>query len=541
MLARLNSAISITVPAEGGTHTEGIAGYPRFINPVLASSDADRDMTELIYAGLMQPSGDGTLEPELAAEYAVSDDGRVYTFQIREDAVFHDEHPVTAEDVVFTISKTQDGSIRSPQQSNWDGVEVKQIDKRTVQFRLQEPYSPFLENTTIGILPKHRWEQISSEQFNFSPLNTNPIGAGPYEVDSVTRSDTGVPQSYTLDSFDGYVDGEPFISTVETTFFANEGALVRAYENENVEAVSGISTESANRLDESQRRIETTPLPRIFGVFFNQNQAPIFTNESVRDALRAAIDRDQIIEEALNGYGTPVTGPLLPDTTDFSFATGTNPRTQTMQDAREILTEAGWERNQDGTYVDTDGNGSTTLTFSIATANAPELKSTARAVEERWEQFGADVELKFFDSGNLSQEVIRPREYDALLFGQVIGREKDLYAFWHSSQQNDPGLNVAMYANITADDLLEEMRSTTDPEERQRLYTQVQEVIAEDSPAVFLYTPDFIYALPESLKGIDLGTITTPAERFTDVHTWYKYTDQIWKMFADERRPERLQ
>ena len=172
------------------------------------------------------------------------------------------------------------------------------------------------------------------------------------------------------------------------------------------------------------------------------------------------------------------------------------------------------------------------LAFSLSTSDVPELKSVAERLKADWEKIGVSVELKVFESGDLNQNVIRPRKYDAILFGEIVGRDSDLFAFWHSSQRNDPGLNIAMYTNSVADKLLEDMRRATDPEKRRTAYEKFSVEIAKDIPAVFLYAPEFVYILPEKIKGSAIGTITVPAERFLNIHEWYIDTDLVWKIFA---------
>ena len=175
--------------------------------------------------------------------------------------------------------------------------------------------------------------------------------------------------------------------------------------------------------------------------------------------------------------------------------------------------------------------GTEILSFSITTSDVPELKNTATMIKERWEELGAQVELKIFNISDLNRTVIRPRKYDALFFGEIIGRESDPFAFWHSSQRNDPGLNIALYANIAADKLLIEGRENSDKNERALIYKKFQEEIREDIPAVFVYAPDFIYIVSKKIMGIDTGTITVPSERFLDVHTWFIETERQWKFF----------
>lgn len=198
LLYRINSLFLVEIPSSGGEIIEGVVGSPRFINPLLALSDVDRDLSALLYVGLMRPSSDGVLKPALASGYSVSDDGLKYRFFLRDDNVFSDGSPLTADDVVFTIKAIQNQTFKSPRYPNWEGVEVEKINDYTVEFTLPQAYAPFLENTTVGILPKHIWEKATPEEFPLSNYNIEPIGAGPYKVSSIQRGDSGIPEGYTL-------------------------------------------------------------------------------------------------------------------------------------------------------------------------------------------------------------------------------------------------------------------------------------------------------------------------------------------------------
>ena len=172
------------------------------------------------------------------------------------------------------------------------------------------------------------------------------------------------------------------------------------------------------------------------------------------------------------------------------------------------------------------------LSFSLSTSNTPELKSVAELLQRQWSAAGIPVELKFFDTSDLNQNVIRPRRYDALLFGEIIGRELDLFPFWHSSQRNDPGLNIALYTNINADRYLETARTTSDESKKVEALQAFAEEVTKDTPAVFLYSPDFLYIVPKSVQGVTLGPLTTSGERFVNVHEWYIETERIWPFLA---------
>jgi peptide/nickel transport system substrate-binding protein len=530
MLKEINKNFFAEVPKSGGEIIEGFIGSPRFINPLLAISNTDRDLTALVYSGLLKATPDGKVVPDLAENYEISEDGLIYTVTLKEDASFHDGVAVTTEDIAYTVRMSLDNIVKSPKRPNWEGVGVKIIDQKQIQFILKTPYSPFTENLTLGILPKHIWEKVEPEQFAFSQLNIEPIGSGPYRIISTKMNSSGIMEKYELKPFTKYALGEPYISKIIIRFYPNEETLINAYKKGYVEDINTISPEQARELGKNGSRIENVPLPRIFGIFFNQNQNAVFTNSEVRKALNKAVDRERIVREVLSGFGTPIYGPV-PTTSQYfnkDIEGEFNP-----QKAIELLESNGWEINEETKIREkTIKKVNTVLEFELATSDAPELKAAANIVKENWESVGAKVTVKIFEIGDLNQNIIRPREYDALLFGEIIGRDMDLFAFWHSSQRNDPGLNIASYANANSDKLLEQVRSSRDEEDRIEKFFKFQENIESDMPAIFIYSPDFIYITSNKIKGINLGQITLPSERFFGVHSWFIETENIWKIFS---------
>lgn len=534
LLYTLKSDLVVTVPSRGGSLSEGILGSPRFINPILSISDADRDLTALVYSGLLRATPQGGYTPDLAESYRVSEDGTVYTFTLRDNLTFHDGTPVTAEDVAYTVTKAQDPALKSPLRANWDGVQVAAPDAKTVEFTLKSAYAPFIENLTLGILPKARWAFVSDEEFAFSELNASPVGSGPYAVSGIDRTSSGIPSTYKLRSFDHYALGEPYLETLTLRFYQSESALTAALNRGEIDSASGISPDNLG--DIPAERILTSPLNRVFGVFFNQNQSVVLRDKAVRIALDAAVNRDELVRQVLGGYGTPLVGPVPPTIAGKAYDIGTSTSADLAAAARAQLIAKGWKPREDGILQKTTGTGSkattVTLEFDLATANVPELRAAAEYLRESWSLVGAQVDVKIFEQGDLSQNIIRPRKYDTLLFGEVVGRELDLFAFWHSSQRNDPGLNIAGYANSTADKALEALRQTADPEKRIDLLETFTKEFSNDLPAVFLYAPDFVYSIPNDIAGVDLGFIETPDDRFLSLPQWHKETDDVWPVFA---------
>ncbi len=534
LLGKVNDNLKADVPSNGGHLIEGIVGSPRFVNPVLAVSDVDKDLTSLVYSGLLRASNKGDLDLDLAKDYEISESGLEYTFTLKDDIYFQDREKITTDDVEFTINKIQDSAIRSPKRPNFYDIKVEKINKNQIKFILKKPYSPFLENLTVGIMPKHIWNNLDTDQFTLSQYNVEPIGSGPYKVtkmETLKKNMLIVPTYYELSPFGKGGIEKSFIDRIIVRFYRDEKSVIDAYNKGEVEVINSISPDKMIDIKkQNTSTVKTTTLPRIFAVFFNQNQNEILSYKEVRTALNLAVDREKIVKEVLGGYGkalnSPVPNNLLGDEESFQGSID-------LDKASSTLAKAGWIKNASTTIWEKKKDKKTTveLAVSISTLNAPDLAKTVEIIKQDWEKLGVKVEIKQFELGDLQQNIIRPRKFDALLYGEVIGRDMDFYAFWHSSQRNDPGLNVAMYTNSTVDKLLEDARKTQDVSSRIEKYKKFEAEVIKDVPAVFLYTPDFIYITPNKIKNNDLGIITLPFERFLNINNWYIETNKLWKVF----------
>ena len=539
LLENVNKSFMVSVPTEGGTLTEGIVGSPRFVNPILAYSPTDNDLVSIIYSGLMRKNDDGTLSPDLAEKYDISKDGLTYTFTLNDKIFFQDGKPVSVDDVIFTINKIKDPIVKSPKKVNWDGVSVEKIDTKTIKFTLKQPYASFLENTTIGIMPEHLWIKGANTPIEINELNTNPIGSGPYQLKKVSRESSGLINSYELTAFNKFIKGKPYVATIIFNFYPNEDELISALESGKVQQASSITPENAEVLKNKGYKIESSVLPRVFGLFFNQNQNQIFTDKNVVHAMNLAIDKDKIIQGVLKGYGVVIDDPIPPNMIAYQKLGGEDDLTRdaSLAEAKNLLIKDGWKIGASGylektTTVKKKKSTTTELAFSISTGNTPELAKTAELIKEDLTTIGVKVDVKTFETGNLNQDVIRPRKYDALLFGQIINHESDLFAFWHSSQRKDPGLNIAMYTNAKVDKILEDASTTTDEMSRIKKYAQFETEIEKDMPAIFLYSPELIYVVSKDLKGISIDHITSSSDRFLNSYSWYLKTDDIWEIFS---------
>jgi len=551
VLVKVNSKFLVDVPVSGGTVTEGIIGVPTLVNPVIALSDADKDLTALVYSGLMRKTPEGDFVPDLAESFEVSSDGINYTFTIRKDAKFHDGSSVTADDVIFTIEKIKDPIIKSPRKMGWDGVSVTKKDDYTVVFTLAQSYISFMDNTTIGILPSKLWKNVDVNEFNLSPLNTKAIGSGPFEIKNVVKDSEGVSKSYELKRFSKFTLGSPRIKYFNIISYANEKDLVKALLNGSIDQAGGISPENAKNIEgDNDYVIRTETLPRIFGIFFNSDKNKIFSDKAVVEAFDKAIDRQYIVDQVLGGYGSPVYSPI-PEEILEEASVEEKYSNATIEEAGLILEKAGWKLGEDGIRVKTNTttttkkvNGktvkqevkgstpSTRLSFSLITGNTPELQKTTQLIKEQLQKIGAEVDIqKVYETGQLNQ-LIRAREYEALFFGQVINHESDLYSYWNSSQRLDPGLNIAMYNNKKADSILESIQKVLSFDDRIEKYKNLEKEFETEIPAILIYSPKYLYITSPTLNNISFESIVTPSDRFSSVYAWSADIDKVWKIFT---------
>jgi len=518
-------ALTQAVPDHGGQYIEGVVAQPRYINPILSqTSDADADLVELIYAGLFHYGKDGKLEKHIANDYQISEDGRTYTVYLRPGVRFHDGAELSADDVVFTVRAIQDPAYKSPLRANWQGVEIAATDQYTVIFTLKKPYFGFLENLSVGILPKHIWEDIAPEKFTLADYNlSQPIGAGSYQFDGIDKDTMGNILSYHLESFSDFFAGEAYIKRITFRFYSDEDGLLAAFNRQEVMGIHSVSQERTEVVAGKKGvRLYELALPRLFAVFLNTNKSVALAYDEVREALTLATDRSVIIGDVLKGRGQVASGPFLPFVQGYvdNGASGLD-----LDRANALLDEKGWKLGDDGRR----SNGSTALVFELVVPDWPELMRTADLLREQWARIGAAVEVKVLSQADLQQNIIRPREYQALLFGQGSMLDPDPYSFWHSSQKNDPGLNLAYYENKEVDTLLADARETSDPAKRQEAYQKFQSILTEEHPAIFLYSPNYLYVVSDIVRGVEPWPINFPSARLSGIAKWYIETKRVKK------------
>lgn len=515
------------VGISGGSYKEGIVGEPKFINPLYnQTTDADRDISSLVFSGLMKVDSNYQVVPDLAESYEISSDKKTYTFHLRKGVKWHDDQDFTADDVIFTVGAIQDQNYASPLRPNLKGITVEKVDDNTVKFTLPSPFAPFLTTLTFGILPAHIWESVPATNATVVEENHKPIGTGPYKFLELKKDKaTGDILSFSLQANKAYFGGTPKIDKIEFDFYATPEEMVSAFNRKKIDGMNYIDATSLDTITRKNITLHEYQLPVITSVFLNPAQNSVFSKIEVRRALAFATNKQGLIDNVLKGHGEVVNSPLLPGFLGYS-ADVTTYNYNTDQ-AKALLAQAGFTlKQEDGFFYDKDGKK---LTIHLQTTDWPQNVATANYLKDSWKAAGIDLDVQTFSVSEIQQTFIRPRKYEALLFSQNLGLDSDLYPFWHSSQAFDPGLNLGFVKDQALDKNLVDARTSSDPADRAAKYTAIQKTIADGASTIFLYSPNYLYPTYRNLQGTAITNVSVPSDRFIDAKDLYVKTKRVFK------------
>ncbi len=551
------------VPAEGGSYSEALIGYPLYINPVLANTnDIDLDLTSLLFSGLLQYDQELQLESDLAESWEITDDGKIYTLTLRETLKWHDGEPLTIDDVIFTYKAIQEPAVNSPLVLALQDVNISKVDDRTIEFDLATPFKPFESILTIGIIPQHLWSNLPASNIRLAELNIKPIGSGPWKFSKLEKDKQGNIHSYTVIPFEEYHLKKPYIQTLTFKFYPDFGTAIEAVNSNKIEGMSFVPRQLISSLTNAQNNAtHHLQLPQYTSIFFNEDNNADLKDKTIKEALAYSIDRDRLVNDVLDGLGKKVDGPLLPGLLGYDPDFEGYPYNPV--EAQRLLDEEGWVeisaeeyvalKTESLTEVDSDEDEQALqppvdpvlietgkqamfrekdgafLEIKLTTVDQPENIRAAEIIQNAWQTIGFKVELDIVPVNLLTSDLLPSRDYEALLYGQILNVFPDLYTFWHSSQIEYPGLNLAGYADADADELLEKARESIDPIEQIESYQAFQQQLSEDLPALFLFSPQYTYLTPTKIKGITVSQITIPADRWKNINEWYIKTKREWK------------
>lgn len=516
-----------------GKYTEALIGAPRAINPLLAHfNPVDQDLAHLVFSGLTKFDNFGRPAPDLANWY-ISEDQLTYTFILKPNAQWHDGQPLTAEDVAFTLNLLKDPVVPVPADIKqlWQTVTVAVTGTQTLAFTLPEPFAPFLDYTTIGILPKHLLESTSAAQLTQAQFNLQPVGSGPFRF-SRWLAEGGQVTGLQLAAFGNYVGPKPGLAELEFRFYSDSTSALAALQNGTVQGLSRVATEqllTAAQIPDIN--LYTAVEPEFTLIFLNQRDdvLPFFKEKKVRQALLVGLNRARLVSDVLQGQGLVANSPIPPGSWAYNSAlpsTAYDPAA-----AAKLLDEAGWALPPDVVVGSPDyvrAKNEVTLAFTLTVPETAVHQAVAEAVQANWAALGVQVEIAPVDPATLRSQYLEPRAYQALMadYSLTGTPDPDPYPLWHETQA-ESGQNYGGWADRIASQFLEQARITTDIATRARLYQSFQGRFADQVPAVLLYYPTYTYAVSNTINGVSVGPLTEPSDRFASLPHWYIETRRV--------------
>ena len=495
------------------------------MNPLLCDSDADRDLCGLLFSGLTRFDENGDVVPDLASTWSISESGLTYTFKLRPDAKWEDGTPITAEDVLFTVKLLQDKDFPGRQDIGalWRTVKADKIDNYTVQFALRQPYAPFLDITTVGLLPQHILANVPAAELRGLPFNLQPKGSGQWKLSEVNSVSNRV-STIALEHSGTYtgIGPKPKITRLVFRYYSNSQALLDAFKNGDVDSMANLGSadqQKAEALDDVT--VYSSRISRYISVFVNlrkESSAIALIDNQVRQALMYALDRDAIIRDALNGRGAVADSPFVPDTWAFD---PTAPRyTYDPQRARQLLRNAGYELTAIApSNVEVWQKAGEAIDFTLLTPDSGVYPAVAEAIAKQWRAIGVQVTVQPVRNLAAVFAATRPLQFQLALVAVPLDGDPDPYAYWHQSRMVT-GQNYTGWDSKEASDLIEQARTTSDRAVRADRYHQFQKLWTNELPALPLYFPTYRYYVSSRVRDVQLGPITFMSDRLRGLARW---------------------
>ena len=516
---------------------------PIYKNPLYATSAVEKDVASLIHAGLLKYDNRETFIPHLAETWKEEKPNH-HTFTLKENISFHDGSPITTEDIRHTIEMIQqEQKHKSPYYSMWSGVKTEVIDEKTITFTIPEKNLHFPETFTTPILPKHIWKKIPENKRKNYKGSGVYTGAGPYMYDQETITLDERPTNIQLTESPGYVLGRPFIQRIHLHFFMDTNNLLKAYENGIIDGVHGAAAIELPTLlkqrKETKDKVYTADTNRVFGVFFNTEDGRILQDSFLRSVLSQWVKRERIVTEVFNRHATSIQAPL---------ATDTQIREQdiTLEELEQTLEDIGWKF--EATTGRRERNGiPLEITFVVTETN--ETKQIAEILIRGWRRMGVDVKTQILPEKEVTKS-IEAKKFDVILYGYKANTVKDLVRLWKSGDTENLA-SITSFGSPKLNNLLMDLENTEPPEHlkeqlsqpiddnwKNMIYNEIKVEMTKSVPAVFLYSPHFLYILPENIQGVglkeaQLGRISNASDRFTNVHRWHLKKERVWKFLVE--------
>jgi peptide/nickel transport system substrate-binding protein len=480
----------------GGTVTLPIGADPT-LNPWHPNAFVESVfVNRVLFAGLTRPGKDLNPAPDLAASVKAAEDGMSWTFTLRDGVKWSDGQPFTADDVAYTFNEiVLKPEVGATGRGNFSAVkDVQAVDPKTVTVNLSRPFAalPAYLAYNAGILPKHVF-QSAGDPWQLNSFNKGtPVSTGPFKVESFTAG-----QSVVLARNDDYFAGKPLLDKLVFKVVADANTQIAQALSGELQIMILDNKAAVDRL-KGARGVSVQPrtLVQYYWLALNQTD-PRFQDLKVRQAIEYAIDRQAIIQAVEKGYGSIANSPIVPAMKAYYDPSQESKYPYDPQKATALLQEAGWSPGPDGT-LQKDGQP---FSFTMDVGQRGILQPTNELVQQNLQKVGIHADLNSMEWNAYIQKVVVNRDYTATVNWWVYPNDPDVFAYYASSAAGK-GFNIPGYKDPQLDDLLTQGQKTSDPAERKKIYTQLQAYMADHLPYNFLWYPQEIDVVSDTLQGV---------------------------------------
>ena len=518
------SSFTTMTYASGGSYSEGVLGPLENLNPIFAKTSAEKSAAKLLFSSLYRYDSTGNIKTDLADGVKVNDKETEYTVKLKKNLKWSDGHDLTINDVIFTLKLLANPEVGA-EISGWRSIKFEKASEDSVKFILPASYSPFVHALTFPIVPEHALKDVKPSNLREHDFNKAPISSGPFAfrlLQNVTSD--GSKKVLYLQSNGNYYGGTTKLDRLQLYVYPTQDDIVKSLRTREITGTPELIYSDQWAEVKSMYAAESHSLNNGVYALFNNNSQFLQSNP-IRQALALSVDTGKL-RQSLSLSTEELSGPIL----NKFLGKSSQPLGYDTKKAKSLLDAEGWKVIDNARQKE-----NVKLKLNMVVLKNNNYEKAAQYLAQVWRnELNIEVDVKVIDpndaSQNILQTILQPRNFDVLIYELSLGGDPDVYAYWHSSQATNNGLNFSNYNNAVADDALESGRSKLSLKQRSDRYEKFANTWKTDAPAIALYQPKFDYIHIRSVRVLDEKTeVVNPVDRYVDVQYWAAEKQSVYK------------
>ena len=501
----------------GGDYSEATLGKVNSMNPLYATTSSERVLSKLLFANLFSPDISGHQKGELAKSAVMDETGKIWTVTLRDNLLWSDGEPITADDIIFTVGLISNSSAKTTISSDFSRVKLEKVDDKTVKFILPSVYLEFRDSLEFPLVPSHLLKDVNPALVYENSFSMQPVGSGPFVLNALQSSTTGESNMQTiyLNRNDNYFLSDAMLYSFTLKTYENTDDIIAAMKANDVRATAELGAESAGQLPASLG--ERTSLIN-GGVFaFINTKSDVLNKVKIRQAIQRGVNMKKVRGEDLDDL-LALDYPILDDQMELTLPE--LPKYD-VEAAKKLLAESEL-KYEDNALVDANGER---VHITVAVAKRDTIAGVAERFTDQLKKLGFEVTLSVFDESQVSEDffatVVRPRDYDILIYEVDLGVSADPFVYYSSTQASGSGWNFSNYGNVLVDDALLSAHNTINMGQKKTKYEAFLRHWVNDVPAIGIYRSSLKYYYAQNTRIYEEDAKLTDAlDRFSDVRYW---------------------